>query len=871
MNLNSNILPFTTNINNINDIKLLYRDANSMDEVWNKLVDTYINNKESFDKEQSETFVKNFNSIINDYILVYTNSDYNNNIYSNNLNIKNINSMVNSYYNIINIHENKYNEIIDDIYLYSFNENDSQSKLNKNKLREIIIKLSDFVGIDPDTIISSDDPRLAIQKLCEKLYNLDKIEGIYDIYDNLNNLKSINEFELYKHDETSLNSEIIHKLYNTISKIIGIKVNEDVLISENNLKTINKNTSNNKKSKYEEFTDSVAFMILAAGREEDGFLAREYDENGDLVPISIKILDDGEEKSISIKNVIPSLRNLEGEELEKKFSYLYELASIYYSDNFESYYDENEKYAIFRENPMNTIRKSNALSHVIKAYNIREDDSIEKIDLSPDEVNLHLSNTNNNYMDENFLKFIVEVDENDLSNIDINNHEKLSTTFKDYWDETGMDKEMDSLYKAMAIHCVKNTKCKQYVKNNKDKLSFNIASYKTDSKGKETDNHTLIFNNDDSEETVHAFTFKENNGKYEIDENQEYSTLSYKELSSFNILNKPSIIAIDDKEYVMKPGIGLLAECEYEFKDSKGNTIKLNQYALPNDQFKNLINDEAINEKYETSNSGKYNMNLVDSSIFEVDTLIDDIEGDNDIESASLKQISKKLISKRYQNESNDYGKFDEYEIEMLDRYSNFILKEELNNNGQGVLHLTDSNESIVKSNDIKESVEINNSIKDVKNQKNGCMGNKSNNKCLKTIKIDETHDVEGSLSKLLRTTKDDDQSNIIKLKENEKVDLSKPENLCENSETLGDVIRNVLKISKMNKREQIIHLFHFLSGLLERYKVDTYLDHESIRDLNEDSFKDLITLFSEAVNLHDTENSEEKMSKSDQNNRFQI
>ena len=65
-----------------------------------------------------------------------------------------------------------------------------------------------------------------------------------------------------------------------------------------------------------------------------------------------------------------------------------------------------------------------------------------------------------------------------------------------------------------------------------------------------------------------------------------------------------------------------------------------------------------------------------------------------------------------------------------------------------------------------------------------------------------------------------------------------------------------------MNKREQIIHLFHFLSGLLERYKVDTYLDHESIRDLNEDSFKDLITLFSEAVNLHDTENSEEKMSK---------
>ena len=69
-------------------------------------------------------------------------------------------------------------------------------------------------------------------------------------------------------------------------------------------------------------TDSVTFMILTVGREEDGFLAREYDENGDFVPISIKVLVDGEEKSISIKDVIPSLRNLEGEELEKKFSYL---------------------------------------------------------------------------------------------------------------------------------------------------------------------------------------------------------------------------------------------------------------------------------------------------------------------------------------------------------------------------------------------------------------------------------------------------------------------------------------------------------------------------------------------------------------------
>jgi hypothetical protein len=116
-----------------------------------------------------------------------------------------------------------------------------------------------------------------------------------------------------------------------------------------------------------------------------------------------------------------------------------------------------------------------------------------------------------------------------LNNININDPEKLTNSFKDYWDETGMDKEIESLNKSMAIHCIKNSKCKQYVKSNKDKLSFNIASYKTNHKGKEIDNHTLIFNNDDTEETVNAFTLRESNGKYEVDENKEYTKFTYKE------------------------------------------------------------------------------------------------------------------------------------------------------------------------------------------------------------------------------------------------------------------------------------------------------------------------------------------------------
>jgi len=48
MNLDSNILPFTMDITNINNIKMLYKNANSIVDVWNELVKTYINNNKFF-------------------------------------------------------------------------------------------------------------------------------------------------------------------------------------------------------------------------------------------------------------------------------------------------------------------------------------------------------------------------------------------------------------------------------------------------------------------------------------------------------------------------------------------------------------------------------------------------------------------------------------------------------------------------------------------------------------------------------------------------------------------------------------------------------------------------------------------------------
>jgi len=103
MDLNSNILPYTSNINDINDIKMLVKDAESINEVLNTLAETYKNNIDKFDKEQSEKFIRNFNSITNDQILEYTNSDYNNN--NNEMNEENVNKLISSYFEIINIHK----------------------------------------------------------------------------------------------------------------------------------------------------------------------------------------------------------------------------------------------------------------------------------------------------------------------------------------------------------------------------------------------------------------------------------------------------------------------------------------------------------------------------------------------------------------------------------------------------------------------------------------------------------------------------------------------------------------------------------------------------------------------------------------------
>ncbi|ORX51824.1 hypothetical protein BCR36DRAFT_369732 [Piromyces finnis] len=258
-----------------------------------------------------------------------------------NINEESIEKLLISRGEALCLHENEHGEI-DELVLREIESSDSQSKYNKDRFKKLIYKLATLVKINPNTIIDTEDPKSAINNLCEKLSELNDIEDIDNIMEELQNFKSFNDFEFYKNGDTSLNSELVHTLFNTInSKKEGNEnENEETRSSENNLNILNKKKPT--KSSYETFSDKLAFAILASGKE-DGTLAKELDENGNLVSIKINIMNNGEESLVSINEIIPSFQGLEGKELEDKFFKLYEMSMVYYLENFDTYYNENRK------------------------------------------------------------------------------------------------------------------------------------------------------------------------------------------------------------------------------------------------------------------------------------------------------------------------------------------------------------------------------------------------------------------------------------------------------------------------------------------------------------------------------------------------
>jgi len=353
MNLNSNILPYTSEINNINNIKMLVKDANSIDEVWNTLVDTYKNNIEKFDKKKSENFIRNFNIIVNDSILEYTDSRYNKDDDEGEIDGDKVNNLMLLRSEIIKIHEQK-NGDIDDIEIYSINSIDSQSKYNKERYKKLIEKLSKITKIDPNIIFNSEDAKSAIDNLCEKINNLDEIENIDSIYNELNDLKSINKLEMYQNGEASLNSEIIQKLYNSVANRAGKEIDEEIISSENNLKVL----INNKE-------DNLSNLI----------------SNENIDEITLKTLNTFKNKNID-KNILPYQDDINDTNDVSDPKLLYKNAenilgvwkglSKTYNKNFDSFNEqESNDYIVGFNNVINKLKYMLSNSEYNNDINIR--------------------------------------------------------------------------------------------------------------------------------------------------------------------------------------------------------------------------------------------------------------------------------------------------------------------------------------------------------------------------------------------------------------------------------------------------------------------------------------------------------------------
>ncbi|ORY05942.1 hypothetical protein LY90DRAFT_210413 [Neocallimastix californiae] len=267
--IDSKILPNYNNVDSILNTKNLYENSESISVVWNKLTNTYYEHIHEFSESESETFLANFNIVINEYKYMLSNSDYINNPLIQNITPEMIDSMETDLtiaYNYHYEHFDNNNNDNDDNVLKQYRmdyKKDSQSKLNREKfihtLNSIVNLINQIEGnpisglgtiYNGNTISSEINPNIivscsvyikdAIDKLVEKIQSLDNSYNneLIDIYNNLSELYSINDMKYGLNQKTSINSELVHKLYNAVSEKLAIdnSLDENIKPSDNSLK-----------------------------------------------------------------------------------------------------------------------------------------------------------------------------------------------------------------------------------------------------------------------------------------------------------------------------------------------------------------------------------------------------------------------------------------------------------------------------------------------------------------------------------------------------------------------------------------------------------------------------------------------------------
>jgi len=235
------------NINSIESIKKLYKNAESIDDIWNQLTNIYEDNIGKIDEETSVNFIKNLYYTINEYKELLSNSQYNESKYIDNVDEKTVKKMEECFYKVYNIYKekNNYEKILenDEEIKISDYKYDIESKLGKNELINIIRILVNIVNekdinsnslgvmhindkvlsvIDYKTIMpGSKDIVDAIEQLLRKfndekfLISEDDERILGEIYFKLS------LYSIYNNDDGIMNRDLIDYLSNSIGQKLG--------------------------------------------------------------------------------------------------------------------------------------------------------------------------------------------------------------------------------------------------------------------------------------------------------------------------------------------------------------------------------------------------------------------------------------------------------------------------------------------------------------------------------------------------------------------------------------------------------------------------------------------------------------------------
>ncbi|ORX86622.1 hypothetical protein BCR32DRAFT_301270 [Anaeromyces robustus] len=446
-------------------------------------------------------------------------------------------------------------------------------------------------------------------------------------------------------------------------------------------------------------SEELAALILAAANPDGSIATEIIPENNpknETRPITIDVSSLGRGGELmNIQQIIPSLRNLEGDKLNKKFKELYDLANRVYNRFIDPAADQVENingYDVLRYIIFNEDEKTGAF---------------DSIGLCNNDVKTRIMFVPNDSAIIMMKHFIADADYDDFFNIDINDFDKLNKKIKSSWKSDHFNLPSEELSKVLAIKCIQTYACKynfmfedkseEEINNQINSISFNIIETTDKNNNKY---YSLLINKDIEYQIIYAFTIKYDGNKYSTDERFPVRLLSYNDIGK--TVEQYHMNHNEKSNEIERDGINLIAACGIDFVVGKDND---KQYLLPEDYISkdgNEIKMDSVKDILITANFA----NNKDFKTFNKNgkNLICDRY---DISYATTKMETKRFIEKRLNYRETD-SLSDNQLMDLNALFQIMALKDlfidPMEHLVNGMLHYTNTPEYLSQISDFEES-----------------------------------------------------------------------------------------------------------------------------------------------------------------------